>query len=499
MDDNSNINDEPVYADTLGHHELIYHLLKTLLECHPPYVIGVSGSWGAGKTSFLRKVWALMGGKFPETRGGNDEAKNDKKRLECCQELLDKNGNSNNGNSNNSCRYDQLRNDWKTKTRTTIEPSTKKHGFSHWQVIWFNPWQHQFENNPLIALLHEIRAQYNPKSKVKGELGKYAHVATDAIFEMLINAADSLSLGLVPKLDFDKIRQKGERYESQRLETALTSQTFSAYFEEAVNTIVDGNDNGRLLICIDDLDRCQGDVAYRLLESLKLYLNARNCIFILGMDQKHLEENLPPFKDKPRAARDYLDKMLQDRFVLPVPTDMKVYISGLLEKREIPPTTASALFNGVTRDDVTNTLNDNLPHNPRKIKLFLAAWQRYLDIISKQSASQNLDWRITVILCYLAVFEEPIYRSIELAPEKFADELIKFVDGLHTPTTNDDTVYKGLALPPKLPVSGGMSGSSMTNNSHHYFWISPLIKEIVPSAPTATIIRLHLIDSRIQP
>lgn len=480
MDKHLQINDEPAYTDTLGHNELIEHLIQTLLECDPPYVIGVSGSWGSGKTSFLRKTWALMGGEF--------QIKDDEKRLNCCKELL---GN----NADGSNRYESLREKWKIKTNTKMPT---EHGFSNWQVIWFNPWQHQFENNPLIALLHEIRAQYSITEKAKGVVSKSTNIATDAILEMLVNAAKSLSLGLAPKLDLDKIRQKGERYENQRFETALTSQTFSAYFEQAVNTIV--KDKGRLLICIDDLDRCEGEVAYRLLESLKLYLNAKNCIFILGMDQNHLEKNLQPFKNKPRAARDYLDKMLQDRFVLPVPRDMKYYIHTLLDNRKIVDSHPE-LFTGTTIDELAETLNNNLPHNPRKIKLFLAVWQRYLELISKQKPVDSLDWRITVILCYLTVYEEPIYRSIELAPGKFASELLNFVRGTYPHGDPEDDIYHGLELPPNAPVaSGGTStGPTAAKYSPHYFWIASLINKVFISNPSVNqdeTIRHHLIDSR---
>ncbi|MGH8547496.1 MAG: hypothetical protein ACRERU_02620 [Methylococcales bacterium] len=56
-------NDEPVYEDALGHYALARSVGHRVLQCNPPYVIGVCGSWGSG-TSFLRKVWALSRRRF---------------------------------------------------------------------------------------------------------------------------------------------------------------------------------------------------------------------------------------------------------------------------------------------------------------------------------------------------------------------------------------------------------------------------------------------------
>lgn len=93
----------------------------------------------------------------------------------------------------------------------------------------------------------------------------------------------------------------GRDYEAEHFATPLTSQRFRDFFEKAIAEVI-GSD-GRMVIFIDDLDRCEGEVAYRLLETLKLYLNARNCIYVLGLDQGHLETTIARVLSNAEDAR----------------------------------------------------------------------------------------------------------------------------------------------------------------------------------------------------
>src|SRR5437879_4456801 len=111
----ASLNDEAVYTDSLDHYEYAKQVGEQVRLCKAPYVVGVGGSWGAGKTSFLRKVWLYLGGE-PD----DDEAKG-------------------------------RREDW-----FGVLPST-----DNLHLIWFNPWHHQFEASPVVALLHEIRRHFS--------------------------------------------------------------------------------------------------------------------------------------------------------------------------------------------------------------------------------------------------------------------------------------------------------------------------------------------------
>ena len=482
-------NDEPVYEDFLDHHAHARRVGHHILNCQPPYVVGICGSWGAGKTSFLRKLWMYLGGKFPLPDEvahllTEKERKSEKKVEDSKEKLL-------------AAWFDEARDKFKERC--------KDHNGNERQLelVWFNPWQHQFESSPLIALLNEIRRHFSTKHQLLDETGKIARFGFHATLKAIGDAAKGLKLPLPTVQGFTESRRE---YEAENFSEQLTSQRFRDLLEEAINELTGGN--GLLVIFIDDLDRCEGDVAYRLLESLKLYLNTKNCVYVKGVDQQHLEETiariLPGEKeDSPRrhVARDYLNKMFQGSFVLPVPRQTTRYVETLLSKEDkLFCQRLEQLFEFTDADwpELVQALDENLPHNPRKIKSFISSWKLYLNTLPEKAS--KLNWRLTLVLHYLAQFEEPLFRKVEEAPEFYEDHVVRFCllgESL-------DWRFKLIELPYEssaAPASGTSGGTPITEDTgsispttvkagdvaqadggakspHRVFWISRLIRRI---------------------
>jgi predicted KAP-like P-loop ATPase len=308
-------NDEPIVEDALGHHVLARGVGHRVLKCDPPYVMGICGSWGSGKTSFLQKLKVYLGGGFrlPGEDTGDlseKEKKNEKKMADLREKRLEK---------------------WFEEPRFEFR---KIRSDRELELIWFNPWQHQFESSPMVALLNEIRQHFTLKKKLTDDAGRIGNIGLHATLKAIGEAAKGLKIPLPSVQGYSESRRE---YEADNFSASLTSQRFRELFEQAISEIT--NDKGLLVIFIDDLDRCEGDVAYRLLEALKLYLNAKNCVFVLGLDQQQLENAIAKAfsgdkEDRARfrpMARDYLSKMFQGVFLLPVPRQTETYVEDLLD------------------------------------------------------------------------------------------------------------------------------------------------------------------------
>ncbi len=457
-------NDEAVYTDALDHYDDARSVGDQIRECKPPYVIRVAGSWGSGKTSFLKKIWLYLG-------GDPDDAEAAERKKEWFGEL----------------------------------PNTE-----NLELIWFNPWQHQFEPSPVVALLHEIREHFSVATSLFSRAGKIVDVSAYSALSML-GELSKLSPVPLPKVPVKEIVDRGRSYETEHFATPLTSQRFRDFFEAAIRQVLGKKD--RLVIFVDDLDRCEGDSAYRLLESLKLYLNAKNCVYILGIDQVHLEDSVAKVLSAGRpAAREYLSKMFQCQVLLPVPHTVAQLVQETLDVEDGGPLTVILNDQCGLKSDfkgLAETLDGCLPHNPRKVKAFIAAWRMYVRLLSVQlKFPATIDWRLTVILSYLAQFEEPLYRKVEQAPGFYSDPIVNFC--IKPSSESNEMLFEGLELPDDVSDKiaedkGGLSQQLPANEPRsdrpvtlRTFWISRLIREHAAqagAAVSAQTIRDHLLRS----
>ena len=125
----------------------------------------------------------------------------------------------------------------------------------------------------------------------------------------------------------------------------------------------------RLVVFVDDLDRCLPEKAIEVLEAIKLFLDVQDCVFVLGIDQdviaRGIEMKYKDVKDKKDGdgkARftiegiKYLEKIIQLPFQIPpvIQDDMGTFVDGL--SGEWP------------HEDCPRVFAEGLGDNPRQIK-----------------------------------------------------------------------------------------------------------------------------------
>jgi predicted KAP-like P-loop ATPase len=114
-----------------------------------------------------------------------------------------------------------------------------------------------------------------------------------------------------------------------------------------------------LVIFIDDLDRCPKERIKRVLETIKLFMDRRGCIFVIGASRDIVKRALE--KDYRADAEHFMEKMVQVTFNLPY--ILKEEFEAFIKER---------------RDDIPREFDAHLPlllpamkNNPRRLKRFI--------------------------------------------------------------------------------------------------------------------------------
>ncbi|TPN86086.1 KAP family P-loop NTPase fold protein [Aquimarina algicola] len=118
-----------------------------------------------------------------------------------------------------------------------------------------------------------------------------------------------------------------------------------AEFRDDFSDLLEATNFKRLVVIIDDLDRCKPERIIENLEAIKLFVNVPRTAFVIGADPRIVRHAIE-FKygdtnsiqgDNSRIIDDYLEKLIQLPYSLPKLSEPEVetYISMLICKREI--------------------------------------------------------------------------------------------------------------------------------------------------------------------
>jgi hypothetical protein len=457
------LNDEPTLTDSLNHAAQVEQVARSIATTRAPFVLAVSGSWGGGKTSFMRKLHARFGGECVDPGDDQERAAHA-----------------------DACRWiDQV------QERGDLSDQERR----DWHAVWFNPWQYQFESSPMVALLQHIQRHLSVDKRALEEIAKIGDTTVRVLLDLLPELGKIFKLP-IPLPSGSKVQERGEAWEAAHFQQILPSQKFRQYYEAVIKMVT--GPRGRLVVFIDDLDRCEADTAYRLLEALKLHLNAENCIYVLGIDAEHLEQAVARVLggnttgDADRAmARSYLAKMFQLRHTLPAPLDIRGYAESLLEPEWTllrPLLVRRFGYPQAGMQPLLELLNRNLPHNPRRVKAFLKAFPLLIRMLAEHRPDNPLDWRVVIVLLYLGQFEEQLYRKLEETPAFFRAEIEPFC-GTGVVRRVE---FAGLELP-YGDIQDGSSGESAEAalERRRVFWLAPLVRELRNLDPE--VVRRHLL------
>lgn len=397
-------NDEPTLKDKIGRSDLVAKVGTAVAACQPPQVVGVHGEWGCGKTSFLHQLQLYLTGECPQQPFDDPQ----------CKALAE-----------------EMWKDWCAKDDVV--------------VVWFEAWRYQHDDTPVVALLQEIRAQLAWKTKLFNKGRKIGEVAIQGALFSLEDLTKKIGI------QASKVQEVGEKWEQTHLAYTLPSHVVRQHLEHAIGQLIGKTDKNkkRLVVLVDDLDRCEAETAYKLLEGIKIYLNLPSCIFVLGMNQQIIEgaikQHLPKGKHTDGLAQAYMEKLCQNIWHLPVLSKPESLLCELLKKTHIPEATRELACQIVGGSQC-------LPRNSRKITRFANTLMLFLDHASDPQPNE-LQMKILVVMANLYLFHHKMYRMLEVDPG-FYMSIKQWAMGAE----NEHQLFKNLALTHKYLAGSSSQG-----------------------------------------
>ena len=354
-------------VDQLGMDPYVSALTEFIKSCGTPMTIAIQGDWGTGKTSIMRMI---------EQRLNKEEA----------------------------------------------------------VTVWFNTWQYsQFSLGDLISLsfISQLCNEILPKNgaeKAKDLVKDFAKEFASSVLPFVAKAgAAYLSAGLTQAVGQDA--NVNVDLSLKRLQAANDSiMSLKKNFGEAVKARLktegkDDSQDRRIVIFVDDLDRVPPIRAIELLETMKMFADVPQCVFVLALDYnvvvRGLKEKFNTSEDD-LGGRSFFDKIIQLPFSMPTANyRIEEYLKNIFTKVEIE----------FSEQDISlykSLLENSIGFNPRStkrlvnvIKIFKLVEKNTLSdrgAVQQDAMTRN---RVLFALVCLQAAYEPVFHFLrnKLTPD----------------------------------------------------------------------------------
>ncbi len=374
--------DDPCKEDQLGRNEAVdalAHMINAIdFKSNSSFTIGIFGEWGTGKTSMLRQIEA------------------------------------------------------KLKDDSSNSPL----------IVWFNPWQYSEDDNIVAALFLSVadaigkqaNSEKNDAEKLLESAGKVASTLKNAATAFIARGELSVSIPFFAeaKLSGTPNSPVSENRDKKIDPTNKLENAYSSLYFDVLSSIssLASDLQGKIVVLIDDLDRCDDHNIIKLFDGMKVFFDLPNFVFVVGAARAIVRAALR----KKTASLDltensidelsYLDKIIQFSYVIPPPDPdllKKNLVAPILDRYDIDP-----CYSGL--------IVDIIDKNPRSLKRVLNHF-----IFTHFVLEQRLRDKPVAGLVLKASLISYKYPAFFAAIQQFPNELRKFEGKVKEVNTDSET------------------------------------------------------------
>lgn len=258
---------ETFIKDSIGRDESVVLFVEYINRIDSSFSLAVDSSWGGGKTFFVKQAKMVLDAFNPHIENPLPKDKN---------ETI------------------------KTVARGFAHNKDEDMGIEPQVSVYYDAWENDSDPDPVLSLVYEIIRSINVDYSFKDNLN---------IFKLSTQIVDFLT-GKNTSEILDKLRGDNplDVITQQKNLHDLISSFLSEVLKERGN---------RLVLFIDELDRCKPSYAIQLLEKIKHYFANDQITFIFSVNSLALQHTICSFYGEKYDSVRYLDRFFDLTMALP--------------------------------------------------------------------------------------------------------------------------------------------------------------------------------------
>lgn len=260
------------YNDSIGRNKDLVNFIKIIDSIDESYSIALDSYWGSGKTFFVKQVKMILDAVTEDT----------------------------------FCKVEgeiAILSNW-------VQISQNMHLKKH-VPIYYDAWANDCDDDPIYSLVYQMILDTENNKGIKDKIS-----VSDVL--SVAGKITSAVAGFDPNEIAEPLKKK------DFLETLRERKDIEKRIEEYIDKLLPEGCN-RLLIIIDELDRCNPEFAVKLLERIKHYFNNDKVTFVFAVNLAELQITIRKYYGNEFNASRYLDRFFDLRVTLPPPDIEKFY------------------------------------------------------------------------------------------------------------------------------------------------------------------------------
>ena len=271
------------FEDKIGRNPKVLKFISLINKIETSCSISLDGSWGSGKTIFVKQVKMVLDSlnTFKKTSDFTQQQEEAVKAV--FTRLCDK--------------------------ATPVE-SIKPH-----VCVYYDAWENDNDTDPLISLAYKITKEFSCE---------YVFEDAPKVQEVVSSALRTIVSGIT-NIDVNRIYD--DCHFTNKLEEIKKTKNLEQTISEMFDSLLPEHGD-RLIVFIDELDRCKPIYAVKLLERIKHYFTNPKITFVFSTNILELGNTIKKMYGSNFDADRYFDKLFDLRLSLP-DIDIDSYLSYL--------------------------------------------------------------------------------------------------------------------------------------------------------------------------